>query len=239
MTVLPKFTKRAAQHIETVMKRHAGDFESGKYLPAVGYTWGSDDHVPEVTLGRHEVGAIPDDYIVECHGIKLVIDFPEQAYSTFEDCILDFDGRRLVFVLSDPAAKTAVTVDAFDHIVLNVRDVEASAAWYERVLGMKRVVTEPRPGRPVTSMHFGRQKINLRPAGTIQEVWFTGRKVAPGSDDLCFLTKMSPREIVRHLWACKVHIEEGPGEKSGAQGTLISVYCRDPDGNLIEISSYK
>ena len=133
----------------------------------------------------------------------------------------------------------AVTVDAFDHIVINVRDVETSAAWYERVLGMKRVVTEPRPGAVVTSVHFGRNKMNLRPIAATQEQWFTGKAVAPGSDDLCFLTKSTPQQVVDHLKSCGIAIEQGPGEKSGAQGTLISVYCRDPDGNLIEISSYK
>ena len=133
----------------------------------------------------------------------------------------------------------AVTVNAFDHIVLNVRDVEASAAWYERVLGMKRLVTEPRPGRKVTSVHFGRNKMNLRPITATQQEWFTGREVVPGSDDLCFLTKSTPKQVVDHLKRCGAAIEEGPSEKSGAQGTLISVYCRDPDGNLIEISSYK
>ena len=132
-----------------------------------------------------------------------------------------------------------VAVEAFDHIVINVRDVEVSAAWYERVLGMKRVVTESRPGRTVTSMHFGRNKINLRPIAATQKQWFTGQQVAPGSDDLCFLTKSTPQQVVEHLASCGVAIEEGPGEKSGAQGTLISVYCRDPDGSLIEISSYK
>ncbi len=132
-----------------------------------------------------------------------------------------------------------VAVDAFDHIVINVHDVEASAAWYERVLGMKRVVTEPRPGRKVTSVHFGRNKMNLRPITATQQEWFTGRQVVPGSDDLCFLTKSTPQQVVEHLKSCGIAIEEGPGEKSGAQGTLISVYCRDPDGNLIEISSYK
>jgi catechol 2,3-dioxygenase-like lactoylglutathione lyase family enzyme len=132
-----------------------------------------------------------------------------------------------------------VTVEALDHLVVNVRDVEVAASWYERVLGMKRVVTEPRPGRRVTSMHFGRQKINLRPRTATQEQWFTGRQVAPGSDDLCFLTKSTPQQVVDHFKSCGIAIEEGPGEKSGALGTIVSVYCRDPDGNLIEVSSYK
>ncbi len=132
-----------------------------------------------------------------------------------------------------------LAVEAFDHIVLNVRDVEVAAAWYERVLGMKRVVSEPRPGRKVTSMHFGRQKINLRPVTATQKEWFTGNQVAPGSDDLCFLTKSTPQQVVDHRRSCGVAIEEGPGEKRGAMGTIVSVYCRDPDGSLIEISSYK
>jgi catechol 2,3-dioxygenase-like lactoylglutathione lyase family enzyme len=132
-----------------------------------------------------------------------------------------------------------VTIDAFDHIVLNVRDVEVAAAWYERVLGMARKVTEPRPGRKVTSMHFGRNKINLRPIAATQKEWFTGNQVAAGSDDLCFLTKSTPQQVADHLRACGVAIEEGPSEKSGALGTIVSVYCRDPDGSLIEISSYK
>jgi len=63
----------------------------------------------------------------------------------------------------------AVAVEALDHLVVNVKDVEVAASWYERVLGMKRVVTEPRPGRKVTSMHFGRQKINLRPHTATQD----------------------------------------------------------------------
>lgn len=133
----------------------------------------------------------------------------------------------------------ALTVEALDHLVINVRDVELAAAWYQRVLGMRRVDTEPMPGRRVTSVHFGRQKINLRPITATQEHWFTGRQVAPGSDDLCFLTKSTPQQVADHFRACGVAIEVGPSERSGAQGTIVSVYCRDPDGNLIEVSSYK
>lgn len=132
-----------------------------------------------------------------------------------------------------------IVVEALDHLVINVRNVEVAAVWYERVLGMKRVVTEPRPGAKVTSMHFGRQKINLRPESAMQKQWFTGRQVAPGSDDLCFLTTATPQQLVDHFRNCGVAIEEGPGEKLGAMGVIVSVYCRAPDGNLIEVSSYK
>jgi catechol 2,3-dioxygenase-like lactoylglutathione lyase family enzyme len=132
-----------------------------------------------------------------------------------------------------------LSVDAFDHIVINVRDVEAAAQWYQRVLGMKREDKERRPGSMRTSVHFGRQKINLRPVSASQQDWFTGQQVSAGSDDLCFLTKSTPQQVVEHFKACGVAIEEGPSEKQGAMGTLVSVYCRDPDGNLIEVSSYK
>jgi catechol 2,3-dioxygenase-like lactoylglutathione lyase family enzyme len=132
-----------------------------------------------------------------------------------------------------------LTVEALDHLVINVKDVEAAAAWYERVLGMKREEKERVPGKMRTSMHFGRQKINLRPTSATQKEWFTGRQVAAGSDDLCFLTGATPQQVVDHLKACGVEIEVGPGDKQGAMGTIVSVYCRDPDGNLIEVSSYK
>jgi len=133
-----------------------------------------------------------------------------------------------------------VTVDALDHIVINVRDVDVAAAWYQRVLGMTREDWQPGPGKSGrTTVKFGRQKINLRPISATQQEWFTGKQVAPGSDDLCFLTKSSPQEVADHLRACGVAIEEGPTEKRGAMGTIVSVYCRDPDGSLIEISSYK
>jgi catechol 2,3-dioxygenase-like lactoylglutathione lyase family enzyme len=137
-------------------------------------------------------------------------------------------------------SKTPVVVEAFDHIVINVRDVEVAAAWYQRVLGMTREDWDAGPGRGrATSMHFGRNKINLRPIAATQKQWFTGRQVAPGSDDLCFLTKAKPREVADHLHACGVDVEVGPTEKRGAMGAIVSVYCRDPDGNLIEVSSYK
>jgi catechol 2,3-dioxygenase-like lactoylglutathione lyase family enzyme len=133
----------------------------------------------------------------------------------------------------------SLAVEALDHLVMNVKDVETAAAWYERVLGMRRVVTEPRPGAKVTSVHFGRQKINLRPESATQKQWFTGRTIAPGSDDLCFLTKSSPQQVTDHFTSCGVAIELAASEKNGAMGTIVSVYCRDPDGNLIEVSSYK
>lgn len=133
-----------------------------------------------------------------------------------------------------------IAVHALDHLVLNVRDAEISARWYQRVLGMERRDFDPGQGEPKRiAMHFGRQKFNLRPLGTDKVKWFTANHEAAGSDDLCFLTEDTPQQVVAHLQACGVDIEEGPTEKQGAMGAINSVYCRDPDGSLIEISSYQ
>jgi catechol 2,3-dioxygenase-like lactoylglutathione lyase family enzyme len=131
-------------------------------------------------------------------------------------------------------------VHALDHLVINVADVARSAEWYRDVLGMEILVFDPGHGRPSrTSLVFGQQKINVRPIGADKVEWFTADHEAAGSDDLCFLTGATPAEVVAHLGACGVAIEEGPVRKQGARGALMSVYCRDPDGSLVEISSYE
>jgi catechol 2,3-dioxygenase-like lactoylglutathione lyase family enzyme len=132
-----------------------------------------------------------------------------------------------------------LTVQTLDHLVVQVSDLEASAKWYERVLGMAREDVAPAAGQPPrTEMKFGRQKINLRPIATSKQDWFTADHEAAGSEDLCFLTDLTPDAVVGHLQAQNVAIVAGPGPRRGAQGTLMSVYCRDPDGSLIEIASY-
>ena len=131
-------------------------------------------------------------------------------------------------------------VRALDHLVVNVADVETSAAWYGRVLGMERLDSEQHQGQPHrTAMLFGTQKINLRPIATSKEEWFTADHDSAGSDDLCFLTDSTPEEVAAHLASCGVAVVGGPGPRSGARGVIISLYCRDPDGSLIEISSYR
>lgn len=132
-----------------------------------------------------------------------------------------------------------LAVDAIDHVVLNVRNVEASARWYVAHLGMERR-EQPRPDgtAPRVSLHFGQQKINLRPISASQDEWFTGHAPMPGSDDLCFLTQSPPEAVVAHFAAAGLAIEVGPVDRSGARGTLRSVYVRDPDGNLVEVASY-
>ena len=127
-------------------------------------------------------------------------------------------------------------VDRLDHLVITCRDVEISASWYQRVLGMER--EEFGPHRR-TSLRFGGQKINLRPVSATQEKWFTGAAGGvPGTDDLCFVVTMKADQVAEYLRACGVTVEVGPVAKAGALGPIMSVYCRDPDGNLIEIASY-
>jgi len=127
------------------------------------------------------------------------------------------------------------TVDRLDHVVLNCRDVEMACAWYQRVLGMER----EEYGTPTrTALKFGGQKINLRPGDADASSWATARTATVGSADFCFVSAVGPDEVVRHLRACGVAVETGPVARIGALGMMTSVYCRDPDGNLVEIGSY-
>ena len=127
------------------------------------------------------------------------------------------------------------TVDRLDHLVINCRDVDISAAWYQRVLGMDREEfgTELR-----TALKFGGQKINLRPHDHDTRNWIAAATCAPGTQDLCFVTAVPTEDIIDHLNTCKVAVELGPIAREGALGAMMSVYCRDPDGNLIEIATY-
>ena len=127
-----------------------------------------------------------------------------------------------------------LVIEQFDHIVLNCRDVETTARWYERVLGMRR---ETFGGERRVALKFGgRQKINLRPTGAPN--WPTGAADAPGSADFCVITSNAPEETMRHLAGCGVAVTAGPTIKTGARGPMVSVYCRDPDGNLVEVANY-
>jgi catechol 2,3-dioxygenase-like lactoylglutathione lyase family enzyme len=130
------------------------------------------------------------------------------------------------------------TVDRFDHIVLNCHNVDATAAWYERVLGMTQQTFGPSNR---IALAFGNQKINLRPIGAQVDDpgWITGQVEAAGSEDLCFITTCTPEEVRTHLNECGVEITAGPVTKIGALGPMTSHYCRDIDGNLIEIAVYR
>jgi catechol 2,3-dioxygenase-like lactoylglutathione lyase family enzyme len=123
-------------------------------------------------------------------------------------------------------------VDRIDHFVLTVRDVEATCDFYSRVLGME--VEEFEGGR--RTLRFGWQKINLHQAGAEFEP--KAEKPTPGSGDFCLVTDVLLQSVVEHLESCGVEIIEGPISRTGATGRLESVYFRDPDGNLVEVSNY-
>jgi len=123
-------------------------------------------------------------------------------------------------------------IDRLDHLVLTVADIEATVAFYGRVLGMRRVDF----GGGRVALGFGRQKINLHRAG--HEFEPRARHPTPGSGDLCLITEAPPEAVLAHLAACGVAVELGPVERSGATGAIRSVYFRDPDDNLIEVASY-
>ena len=123
-------------------------------------------------------------------------------------------------------------VDRLDHLVLTVADIDATVDFYRRVLGM-----EPRTfadGR--TALHFGGAKINLHQAG--QEFEPKAATPTPGSADLCFVTERPLAAFADHLRLEGVEILDGPVARTGAAGEMMSVYFRDPDGNLIEVSQY-
>ena len=123
-------------------------------------------------------------------------------------------------------------IDALDHAVLTVADLERAASFYETVLGMEH---RRRDGRH--SLHFGSQKINLHRQG--HEFEPKAKHPTAGSGDLCFITTVPIADVMIHLARCEVPVEVGPVERDGASGPLLSVYLRDPDGNLIEISNLK
>lgn len=126
------------------------------------------------------------------------------------------------------------TVDRMDHAVLTVRDLEISASWYQRVLGMDR---EEYGRNNRTALRFGGQKLNLRPQDA--SGWETAVHALPGGNDLCFVTAVTSDDVVEHLEKCGVSVVQGPVARLGALGPITSVYCHDPDQNLIEIASYQ
>jgi catechol 2,3-dioxygenase-like lactoylglutathione lyase family enzyme len=124
-------------------------------------------------------------------------------------------------------------IERLDHVVLTVRDIPATCAFYTRVLGMREV----RFGAGRTALHFGQHKINVQQAG--QESTLVARVPTPGSGDLCFITTTPLDAVLAHLRACDVAVEAGPVPREGAIGQMDSVYFRDPDGNLVEVSNYR
>lgn len=125
-------------------------------------------------------------------------------------------------------------VDRLDHLVLTVADIAATVAFYETVLGMTAEQFTVANGSVRWAMKFGTQKINLHQAGA--EFDPKSNRPTPGSSDLCFLTQTGLDVWTSYLSEMNIAIEEGPVARTGATGPITSLYLRDPDQNLIEIS---
>ena len=123
-------------------------------------------------------------------------------------------------------------IERIDHLVLTVKDIPATCDFYSRVLGME-VVTF---GEGRKALAFGQSKINLHQQG--REFEPKAAAPTPGSTDLCLVTLSRPQAVLAHLEACGVAVLDGPVRRTGALGPITSIYFRDPDANLIEVSSY-
>lgn len=127
-----------------------------------------------------------------------------------------------------------VVIDGLDHLVLTVRDIEATVAFYRDWLGMQPVSF----GKDRKALAFGAQKINLHEADRdFDPPVIKADRPVPGSADLCFLTAVPLADVIARAEALGIAIVEGPDRRTGAQGAIMSVYARDPDGNLIEVSN--
>jgi len=123
-------------------------------------------------------------------------------------------------------------IGRIDHFVLTVQSLDATCAFYARVFGLHRVDAPDQP----TALVFGEQKINLHEVGHGFEP--RARTPMPGSGDFCLVAERPLDEICANLEACGVSIELGPVQRTGARGKMTSIYVRDPDGNLVEVSEY-
>jgi len=126
-----------------------------------------------------------------------------------------------------------MNINRLDHLVLTVKDIESTCSFYKRVLGMEIVVF----GSGRKALSFGTQKINLHEKGKEYEP--KALKPTPGAGDLCFITSVPISEVIENLKSKGIEIIEGPVRRIGAMGPIISVYLRDPDLNLIEVSNYE
>ncbi|MBN2031907.1 MAG: VOC family protein [Deltaproteobacteria bacterium] len=126
-----------------------------------------------------------------------------------------------------------MNIKAIDHIVLTVKNIDSTCAFYAQVLGM-HVTTFDKSRK---ALSFGTQKINLHQHG--QESEPKASKPTPGSADLCFVTAVPLSDVIEHLKLNCVELLEGPVQRTGAVGAVLAVYFRDPDGNLIEVLNYE
>ncbi len=204
----------------TLLRRHQGRVASGERHPGHG------NDLDAALLAEFRRGRIDP---LDLPGKTIEVDTTD--FATLDHDALLANLRAWLAAPETEDTPPAPYMSALDHLVLTVRDLAATRDWYARVLGMG--VRSFAPGR--WALTFGRQKINLHEAG--HEFEPKALRPTPGSGDLCFLTATPLDAYVRHLAALGVPIELGPVDRDGARGPLRSLYLRDPDNNLIEISN--
>ena len=128
-----------------------------------------------------------------------------------------------------------ITISHIDHLVLTVRDIPTTLEFYARVLGMYAIQFTGKDETKRVALTFGSQKINLHEAGNEFEP--KACAPTPGAVDLCLITETELEQAMDYVRTCNVAIIEGPVERTGAKGKLLSFYIRDPDQNLIEIAN--
>lgn len=128
-----------------------------------------------------------------------------------------------------------IAIDTLDHLVLTVHDPDATARFYVGVLGMREETVHGATDDGRVGLHFGDQKLNLHVAGS--EPSPHASSATPGSADLCFITRTPVEGVLRVFEEHRIAVEHGPVERMGATGPLLSVYVRDPDGNLVELAN--
>lgn len=134
-----------------------------------------------------------------------------------------------------PQSDIPCRVRALDHLVLTVASIPETVRFYTQVLGMRGEQFTAATGERRWALMFGRTKINLHQKG--REFLPKAQVATPGSADLCFLTDSTMQDWIAHLTIHQIEIEDGPVARTGAAGPIMSVYIRDPDGNLIEIGA--
>ncbi|XP_041051769.1 glyoxalase domain-containing protein 5 [Carcharodon carcharias] len=146
-----------------------------------------------------------------------------RCHGVYRQCLIQFRQKYTT---------SPIQIKGLDHLVLTVKSIEDTVAFYSQTLGMEVVTFKGNR----KALSFGNQKFNLHEVG--KEFEPKAHKPTAGSIDLCLITKTPVSKVIEHLKVCGIHIEEGPIERTGAVGPITSVYFRDPDNNLIEVSNY-
>ncbi|XP_031564471.1 glyoxalase domain-containing protein 5-like [Actinia tenebrosa] len=140
--------------------------------------------------------------------------------------------HRKLFMGERKETSCPFKISHMDHLVLTVQSIPETVQFYSKLLGMEEISF----GLGRSALAFGNQKFNLHQKG--KEFEPKARKPTPGAIDICLITSTPIVEVQKHVKSCGVAVEEGPVKRTGATGPILSIYFRDPDGNLIEVSNY-